>query len=142
MPMSVKVTKDKAKLVAYVEHMKKAASGDPEGLNMMVAKNVQRLARNAAPKKTRSLAESIYVSGQTSDYAERVAEARSRNRAVRILPERRARDRNSVSVGVAAEHGDMVNNGTVHMAARPFFDRAVVEAGASVDGIARKLLKA
>lgn len=102
---------------------------------------IQNMASQLAPRDTGALAASIYVSSSTeSDYDTRVATASALNRDMIpleevapefVIPLAGTNTGNVAVVGAAAHYGIFNEEGTVHMAPRPFM-RPATE-GASDD---------
>lgn len=94
------------------------------------AQAIQDEFEQQAPKDTRSLSLSVYVTTADgySDYSVRTSAADSVNPAVAILPELPAPPAPGARVAVAASHGQFVEFGTVRMGARPVFIPSVERA--------------
>lgn len=97
----------------------------------LTANNIRDRAASLAPRRTGSLAESIYVgTPDGSDYSQRAGDARSTNPTAIIVSEVTSSEVLSLSggssnayvdvVGVAVQHGVFNELGTRFMSAQPF----------------------
>lgn len=127
------------RLDAYIKKLGTVDSGIAENS----AKRIRSKARSYAPVDTSSLQIGIAVQTHTrSDYADVAARAKAVNPAAVILPAPPLPARKGAAEAVVVvEHGKFVNNGTIHMAARPFFDRAVAEERPRLVEEARKAIQ-
>lgn len=80
-----------------------------------------------------------------SKYGAAVAKAKKLNPDAEIMPQPEgAKETNDTYTGLVAvgvEYGEYVNDGTVKMQARPFFDQAIAETENELDGIVKSEYK-
>jgi len=93
------------------------------------AERIRASAQANAPVDTGSLRTGIAVQTHTSsDYSAVASAAKGQNPEAVILPAPPLPSRKGAAEAVVVvEHGKYVNYGTINMAPRPFFDRAVAE---------------
>lgn len=130
---------DTRRLDAYIKRLGEVDQQIAEGS----AKRIRSRASKNAPVDTSSLQNGIAVQTHTkSDYEEVASRAKGLNPKAVILPKPPLPARKGAAEAVVVvEHGTFVNNGTIHMGARPFFDRAVAEERPVLVGEARKLIQ-
>lgn len=112
----------------------KLAGGYAQRVATRSARRQQARAREEAPVDTGALHVSISVITPTeSDYGTNTGDAQGLRPTAQMFPAPSAPPVDSAIALVGAEHGALVNGGTARMAARPFWDQAVLETAAALE---------
>lgn len=112
----------------------KLAGGVGQRIATRAARRVQHQVADTAPYQTGALAQSVAVQTvEDSDYGERVETVLALNPAATVFPEPAPpAGPDAATATSVVEYATYVNGGTIHQAAQPFWDQAVLDAGAAL----------